>query len=73
MSSRPHGTEDDIEEIARVEIRPCLEAADDHGFTLEEAEVISWGFCPACQEAATATLIHEHATISHVSSQGASS
>ncbi len=29
--------------------RPCLEAADDHGFTIDEAEVIYWGVCPTCQ------------------------
>ena len=27
---------------------PCLTASDDHGFTLDEAEVIYWGQCPAC-------------------------
>jgi Fe2+ or Zn2+ uptake regulation protein len=31
--------------------RPCLEAANDHGFTIDEAEVIYWGSCPACQQA----------------------
>ncbi|NYG53922.1 Fur family transcriptional regulator [Nocardioides perillae] len=31
---------------------PCLTPADDHGFTLDEAEVVYWGTCPAC--AATA-------------------
>ena len=30
--------------------RPCLEAANDHGFTIDEAEVIYWGSCPACQQ-----------------------
>lgn len=30
---------------------PCLEAADDHGFEIDEAEVIYWGRCPACQAA----------------------
>ena len=34
--------------------RPCLEAADDHGFTIDEAEVIYWGYCPTCQTAAAA-------------------
>ncbi|WP_185992195.1 Fur family transcriptional regulator [Janibacter cremeus] len=34
---------------------PCLDAADDHGFTIDEAEVIYWGICPAC--AATAVAI----------------
>ena len=27
---------------------PCLTASDDHGFTLDEAEVTYWGLCPAC-------------------------
>ena len=28
---------------------PCLTAADDHGFEIDEAEVIYWGRCPKCQ------------------------
>jgi Fur family transcriptional regulator, stress-responsive regulator len=32
--------------------RPCLAAADDHGFTIDEAEVIYWGYCPTCRTAA---------------------
>jgi len=112
VSSRPHGTADDVEELVRAEIgaisrqavydalaaltekglirriqparsparfedrvadnhhhlvcrrcgrmvdvdcavgrRPCLEAADDHGFTIDEAEVVYWGLCPSCQAA----------------------
>jgi Fe2+ or Zn2+ uptake regulation protein len=31
--------------------KPCLEAADDNGFIVDEAEVIYWGTCPACQKA----------------------
>lgn len=27
---------------------PCLTASDDHGFLIDEAEVIYWGRCPAC-------------------------
>jgi Fur family ferric uptake transcriptional regulator len=27
---------------------PCLTAAQDHGFAIEEAEVIYWGLCPGC-------------------------
>ncbi|MQY26312.1 Transcriptional regulator FurA [Nocardia sp. RB56] len=27
---------------------PCLTAADSSGFTIDEAEVIYWGRCPAC-------------------------
>ena len=30
---------------------PCLTAADDHGFVLDEAEVIYWGLCPGCSTA----------------------
>ena len=29
---------------------PCLTAAEDEGFTIDEAEVIYWGTCPACQQ-----------------------
>ncbi len=29
-------------------IAPCLTATDDHGFTIDEAEVVYWGRCPAC-------------------------
>jgi Fur family transcriptional regulator, stress-responsive regulator len=125
VSSRPHGTADDIEELVRAEIgaisrqavydalgtltetglirriqparsparyedrvddnhhhlvcrtcgrmvdvdcaagsRPCLDATDDHGFTIDEAEVIYWGFCPRCQDAAAAAATQEHDTIS---------
>ena len=28
---------------------PCLDAAEDHGFVIDEAEVIYWGRCPGCQ------------------------
>lgn len=28
---------------------PCLTAAVDSGFQIDEAEVIYWGVCPACQ------------------------
>lgn len=28
---------------------PCLQAADDHGFTIDEAEVAYWGTCPQCR------------------------
>jgi Fur family ferric uptake transcriptional regulator len=27
---------------------PCLEASEDHGFVIDEAEVIYWGVCPEC-------------------------
>ena len=28
--------------------RPCLDAVDDRGFQIDEAEVIYWGTCPNC-------------------------
>jgi Fur family transcriptional regulator, stress-responsive regulator len=34
-----------------VGVRPCLEADDDHGYVIDEAEVIYWGSCPRCQQA----------------------
>ncbi|GAA1668468.1 fur family transcriptional regulator FurA1 [Kribbella yunnanensis] len=27
---------------------PCLHASDDHGFVIDEAEVIYWGLCSDC-------------------------
>ncbi|MGV9345172.1 Fur family transcriptional regulator [Streptomyces spiralis] len=27
---------------------PCLTASEDHGFSIDEAEVIYWGLCPDC-------------------------
>lgn len=30
---------------------PCLTASDDHGFTIDEAEVVYWGLCPDCSTA----------------------
>lgn len=28
---------------------PCLTASHDHGFVIDEAEVIYWGRCPTCR------------------------
>ncbi|OAA26720.1 Fur family transcriptional regulator, ferric uptake regulator [Frankia sp. EI5c] len=30
---------------------PCLTASDDHGFSIDEAEVVYWGLCPGCTAA----------------------
>ncbi|AYL40206.1 Fur family transcriptional regulator [Streptomyces fungicidicus] len=30
---------------------PCLTASESHGFTIDEAEVVYWGLCPACSPA----------------------
>ena len=29
---------------------PCLEPSANHGFVVQEAEVIFWGLCPQCQQ-----------------------
>lgn len=34
---------------------PCLQAEKDHGFEIDEAEVVYWGLCPACRKSASAT------------------
>ncbi|MGN6253073.1 MAG: Fur family transcriptional regulator [Marmoricola sp.] len=31
---------------------PCLSASQDHGFAIDEAEVVYWGRCPDCVSAA---------------------
>ena len=32
-----------------VGVSPCLTASEDHGYVIEEAEVIYWGLCPECR------------------------
>ena len=27
---------------------PCLDGDADHGFTIDEAEIVFWGLCPSC-------------------------
>ena len=43
---RSCGTVADVD--CTVGAAPCLHASDDHGFTIDEAEVVFWGLCPAC-------------------------
>ena len=33
---------------------PCLTASDDHGYAIDEAEVIYWGLCSPCSTARSA-------------------
>jgi len=33
----------------------CLEPSQDHGFVVDEAEVVFWGLCPACAPSGTAS------------------
>jgi Fur family transcriptional regulator, stress-responsive regulator len=40
-----------------VGVTPCLTAGDDHGYEIDEAEVIYWGRCPECVAAGPA--IHQ--------------
>jgi len=44
---RTCGVTEDIE--CAVGEAPCLTAAGGHGFEIEEAEVIYWGYCPDCR------------------------
>ena len=32
---------------------PCLDAQEDHGYAIDEAEVIYWGRCPSCSTPTT--------------------
>ena len=34
---------------------PCLTASDDHGFVIDEAEVVYWGLCPDCANGGATT------------------
>ena len=34
-----------------VDYTPCLTASDAHGYSIDEAEVVYWGRCPACSTA----------------------
>lgn len=46
---RTCGKTDDVD--CAVGAAPCLSAAGDSGFQVDEAEVIYWGTCPDCQAA----------------------
>jgi Fur family ferric uptake transcriptional regulator len=44
-----------------VGFRPCLQAADDNGFEIDEAEVAYWGRCPECRTSTEShNLQHQH-------------
>jgi len=44
---------------------PCLEPDEDHGFTIDEAEVLLWGVCPACRSAANDPRAHSPSNRAH--------
>src|SRR3954453_9275116 len=35
---------------------PCLTASEDHGFVIDEAEVVYWGTCPDCAAASIPSM-----------------
>ena len=39
---------------------PCLTAADDWGYEIDEAEVVYWGRCPECAGALSGTSHQKH-------------
>lgn len=43
---RSCGRTEDVD--CAVNVRPCLAPSDDHGYQLDESEVIFWGHCPSC-------------------------
>lgn len=57
--------------------RPCLVPGDDHGFAVDEAEVVFWGLCPACRAAGGTPdtpaqgATGSHSTTGHHSTEGA--
>ena len=55
-----------------VGVMPCLTAADDAGYEIDEAEVIYWGHCPTCQQAAEGACVSDRAPfkINHTSDRG---
>ncbi|WP_435640464.1 Fur family transcriptional regulator [Micavibrio aeruginosavorus] len=42
-----------IEDTDCAAVAPCLSPAKDHGYVIDQAEVIFWGTCPACQNTAS--------------------
>jgi len=44
---------------------PCLTAADNQGFEIDEAEVTYWGVCPNCRVAASALEDDHHDSPAH--------
>jgi len=49
MVCRSCGRVEDVD--CAIGSAPCRDPIDDHGFTLDEAEVTYWGTCPTCAAA----------------------
>ena len=54
------GTTEDIDCV--VGAAPCVDPSEAHGFVVDEAEVVFWGLCPACQgmQDVEPQLTHHH-------------
>jgi Fur family ferric uptake transcriptional regulator len=48
---------------------PCLEPSSDHGYLITEAEIVFWGLCPACQDAAAPAPFIDRPTMTGLSGQ----
>ena len=66
---RTCGRTEDVE--CAVGHRPCLQAADEHGFIIDEAEVVYWGSCPDCQQAGPERRDKRSGKINHTNRKGA--
>ena len=58
---RTCGATEDVDCV--VGAAPCLTPSTDHGFVIDEAEVVFWGACPACRRdggRTTATPVDHH-------------
>lgn len=53
---RACGTVRDVD--CAVHYTPCLTASQDHGFSIDEAEVIYWGTCPTCTHQSASPTNH---------------
>jgi Fur family ferric uptake transcriptional regulator len=60
---RSCGRTEDVD--CAVGARPCLTPSDDHGYVLDEAEVVFWGVCPACHTAAASPTDDEKNIFHH--------
>ncbi len=50
-----------IEDVdCAADSKPCLDPIDDHGYLIDEAEVVYWGTCPACSKASTPASAATH-------------
>ena len=47
VTCRRCGRVEDVD--CALDVRPCLTPNEDHGFDIDEAEVVFWGTCPSCR------------------------